>query len=51
VRYVRVRGLAKVFCHLMFGVLALTIDQLMRLITRVIPDPAGTAATIKSHTG
>jgi hypothetical protein len=32
-RYVRVRGHAKVFCHLMFGVLALTIDQLMRLIT------------------
>jgi DDE family transposase len=32
-RYVRVRGHAKVFCHLMFGVLALTINQLMRLIT------------------
>lgn len=32
-RYVRVRGHAKVFCHLMFGVLALTIDQLMRLVT------------------
>ena len=32
-RHVRVRGHAKVFCHLMFGVLALTIDQLMRLIT------------------
>ena len=32
-RYVRVRGHAKVFCHLMFGVLALAIDQLMRLIT------------------
>jgi Transposase DDE domain/Transposase domain (DUF772) len=28
-----VRGDAKVFCHLMFGVLALTIDQLMRLVT------------------
>src|SRR5271156_3393081 len=26
-RYVRVRGHAKVFCHLMFGVLALTIDM------------------------
>jgi hypothetical protein len=24
---------AKVFCHLMFGVLALAIDHLMRLIT------------------
>ena len=32
-RYVRVRGHAKVFCHLMFGILALAIDQLMRLIT------------------
>ena len=30
---VRVRGHAKVFCHLMFGVLALAIDHLMRLIT------------------
>lgn len=30
-RHVRVRGHAKVFCHLMFGVLALTVDQLMRV--------------------
>ena len=30
-RHVRVRGHEKVFCHLMFGVLALTVDQLMRL--------------------
>lgn len=30
-RHVRVRGHHKVFCHLMFGVLALTVDQLMRL--------------------
>ena len=30
-RFVRVRGHAKVFCHLMFGILALTVDQLMRL--------------------
>jgi hypothetical protein len=29
-RYVRVRGHAKVLCHLMFGILALTINQLMR---------------------
>ncbi len=29
-RHVRVRGHAKVLCHLMFGVLALTVDQLMR---------------------
>lgn len=30
---VRVRGQAKVMCHLMFGVLALAADQLMRLVT------------------
>jgi hypothetical protein len=30
-RYVRVRGAAKVMAHLMFGVLALTADQLLRL--------------------
>ena len=32
-RHMRVRGDAKVFCHLMFGVLALTVDQLIRLVT------------------
>ena len=32
-RHVRVRGAAKVMCHCMFGVLALTADQLIRLIT------------------
>jgi hypothetical protein len=32
-RFVRVRGHAKVFCHLMFGILALTAEQLMRLVT------------------
>ena len=31
-RHVRVRGHAKVFCHLMFGILALTVSQLMRLL-------------------
>ncbi len=29
---VRVRGPAKVMCHLMFGMLALTVDQLIRLV-------------------
>ena len=29
---VRVRGHSKVLCHLMFGVLALTVDQLLRLV-------------------
>jgi hypothetical protein len=32
-RTVNVRGHAKVFCHLMFGIVALTVDQLMRFIT------------------
>lgn len=31
-RYIRVRGHAKVMSHLMFGVLALSADQLMRLL-------------------
>jgi hypothetical protein len=31
-RNVRVRGAAKVMAHLMFGVLALTVDQLMKLV-------------------
>ena len=30
---IRVRGDKKVMCHLMFGVLALTVDQLMRFVT------------------
>jgi hypothetical protein len=32
-RTVRVRGHAKVMCHLMFGILALTADQLMSFVT------------------
>ena len=32
-RHVRVRGAPKVMCHCMFGVLALTADQLMRFVT------------------
>lgn len=31
-RFVRVHGHAKVLCHLMFGILALTAEQIMRLI-------------------
>ena len=31
-RHVRVRGAAKVSCHLMFGILALTVEQLQRLL-------------------
>ena len=31
-RQVRVRGHSKVLCHLMFGVLALTVDQLLRFV-------------------
>jgi hypothetical protein len=30
-RFIRVRGAAKVMAHLMFGVLALTVDQILRL--------------------
>ena len=32
-RHIRVRGHAKVMSHLMFGILALSTDQLMRLLT------------------
>ena len=32
-RFVRVRGHDKVLCHLMFGILALAVEQLMRLVT------------------
>jgi hypothetical protein len=32
-RFVRVRGHAKVMAHLMFGLLALTVDQVLRLVT------------------
>ena len=35
-RYVRVRGAAKVMAHLMFGVLALTADQILRLVVKQI---------------
>jgi hypothetical protein len=31
--HVRVRGAAKVFCHLMFGILVVTVEQVMRLVT------------------
>jgi hypothetical protein len=31
--HVRVRGSAKVLCHLMFGILVVTVEQLMRLVT------------------
>ncbi len=32
-RYVRVRGALKVMAHLMFGILALTVDEILRLAT------------------
>jgi hypothetical protein len=35
-RMIRVRGYAKVLAHLMFGILALTADQLMRLVTQPV---------------
>ncbi len=30
--HVRVRGAPKVFCHLMFGILVVTVEQMMRLV-------------------
>ena len=38
-RFVRVRGAMKVKCHLMFGMLALTVDQIFRAFK---PDPVPT---------
>lgn len=35
-RLIRVRGYAKVLTHLMFGILALTADQLMRLVSQPV---------------
>ena len=32
-KHVRVRGAPKVFCHLMFGILVVTVEQMMRLVT------------------
>ena len=32
-RTVRVRGPVKVMCHLMFGMVALAVDQILRLVT------------------
>ena len=34
-RTIRVRGPAKVMTHLMFGILALTVDQLLRIVRPV----------------
>ena len=31
--HVRVRGAAKVLCHLMFGILVVAVEQIMRLVT------------------
>lgn len=39
-RMIRVRGHAKVMTHLMFGILALTADQLMRLVPNPLPNLA-----------
>ena len=32
-RFLRVRGHTKVMCHLMFGIVALTVEQLLRFVT------------------
>ena len=39
-RMIQVRGHAKVMTHLMFGILALAADQLMRLVLNPSPGPA-----------
>jgi hypothetical protein len=31
-RFVRVRGALKIKCHLMFGILALAVDQIIRAV-------------------
>jgi hypothetical protein len=31
--HLRVRGAPKVFCHLMFGVVVVSVEQIMRLVT------------------
>jgi len=31
-RFLRVRGALKVKCHLMFGILALAVDQIIRVV-------------------
>jgi hypothetical protein len=31
-KHVRVQGAAKVMCHLMLGILVVTVEQLMRLL-------------------
>ncbi len=36
-RFVRVRGHAKVFCHLMFGIVVMTAERLMRLAAINVP--------------
>lgn len=41
-RHVRVRRHAKVICPLMFGIVALTVDQLMRLTLRAQDRQAAT---------
>ena len=42
-RFLRVRGALKVKCHLMFGIVALAVDQIIRSSTPgpPLPDPAG----------
>src|SRR6201987_5526558 len=42
-RVVRVRGAIKVKCHLMFGVVAVAVDQILR-VTQLRPAPAGAPA-------
>ena len=42
-RFLRVRGALKVKCHLMFGIVALAVDQIIRAVDyrTALPDPEG----------
>ena len=50
-RHVRVRRHAKVICHLMFGIVALTVDQLMRLTLRAQDRQAATNQASRTRNG
>lgn len=50
-RHVRVRLHAKVLCRLMFGIVALTVDQLMRLTLRAQDGQAATNQASRTWNG
>lgn len=50
-RHVRVRRRAKVICRLMFGIVALTVDQWMRLTVRAQDRQAATNQGSRTQSG